>query len=239
MIHVFSPNTAHELILGVPRLAAGGVHRATDGHRRVGGKGVNVARACGRMDVPVRVVAIADARGALDLADEPDLLGGAVEVVRLPGYARTDVIVAEAGGRTTVVNGVSDDLPAGLAEHAADVLLGPIVAGDVTVLAGSLPRGAPVDLYATIVSGPVGGWPGAPRCVRRMAPRGGPRGTRRVQGQRARAGRGGRCGPCDMLAAGGLPGPDRGSLVLTPPRTARGSGWTGGGAASACPASRS
>lgn len=152
MIHVFSPNTAHELILGVPRLAAGGVHRATDGHRRVGGKGVNVARACGRMDVPVRVVAIADARGALDLADEPDLLGGAVEVVRLPGYARTDVIVAEAGGRTTVVNGVSDDLPAGLAEHAADVLLGPIVAGDVTVLAGSLPRGAPVDLYATIVS---------------------------------------------------------------------------------------
>lgn len=152
MIHVFSPNTAHEVILGVPRLAAGAVHRATEGHRRVGGKGVNVARACGRMGEPVRLLAIADERGAAELAAEPDLEGAVVEVVPLPGHSRTDVIVAERGGRATVVNGVADTLPQGLAEHAADLLVGPLAPGDVLVLAGSLPRGAPIDLYATIVA---------------------------------------------------------------------------------------
>lgn len=151
MIHVFSPNTAHEVILRVPRLAAGAVHRATEGHQRVGGKGVNVARACGRMGVPVRVVAIADARGQAGLADEPDLAGAQVEVVPLLGDARTDVIVAEEGGRATVVNGIADPLPARLAEQAADILLGPVGPDDVVVLTGSLPRGVPVELYATMV----------------------------------------------------------------------------------------
>jgi 1-phosphofructokinase family hexose kinase len=153
VIHVFSPNTAHEVILGVPRLSAGRVHRATDGHRRVGGKGVNVARACGRMGVRIRLVAIADALGADELAQEPDLDGCAMEVVPQPGRARTDVIVAEEGGRATVVNGISDPIPPGLAERAADRLLAAITAGDLVVLAGSLPRGAPTDLYSGIVSG--------------------------------------------------------------------------------------
>lgn len=152
MIHVFSPNTAHEVILGVPRLAAGGVHRATEGFRRVGGKGVNVARACGRMAVPVRVVAVADERAAAELAHEPDLVGGLLEVVRLPGHGRTDVIVAESGGRSTVINGVADAVPEGLVERAAGTLVDGITSGDVLVLAGSLPRGAPVDLYASIVA---------------------------------------------------------------------------------------
>jgi fructose-1-phosphate kinase PfkB-like protein len=118
----------------------------------VGGKGVNVARACGRMGAGVRLVAIADDRGASELAAEPDLEGAMVEVVPLPGQSRTDVIVAERGGRATVVNGVAAALPQGRAEHAAEQLVGPLAPGDVLVLAGSLPRGAPVDLYATIVS---------------------------------------------------------------------------------------
>jgi 1-phosphofructokinase family hexose kinase len=152
MIHVFSPNTAHEVILGVARLGAGDVHRAMAGHRRVGGKGVNVARACGRMGVPVRVVAIADARGADDLLREPDLVDATIELVPLDGDARTDVIIAESDGRATVVNGIGDPLPAGLAERAADRLLGGVAPGDLVVLAGSLPRGAPAGLYASIVS---------------------------------------------------------------------------------------
>src|SRR6186713_2443005 len=123
MIHVFSPNTAHEVILGVPRLAAGDVHRATKGHRRVGGKGVNVARACGRMGVPVRLVAVADARGADELAHEPDLAASTLEVVPFAGHARTDVIVAEDGGRATVVNGIAEPVPEGLVERAAERLL--------------------------------------------------------------------------------------------------------------------
>jgi 1-phosphofructokinase family hexose kinase len=152
MIHVFSPNTAHEVILEVPRLTVGSVHRASDGHQRVGGKGVNVARACGRMGVPVRVVAMADGRGAAELLAEPDLVGSTVELVPLPGDARTDVIVAETGGRATVVNGTTEPLPSALAKRAADLLMTGLSPGDLVVLAGSLPRGAPTEMYATIIS---------------------------------------------------------------------------------------
>lgn len=151
MIRVLSANSAHEVILGVPRLVAGAVHRATDGHRRVGGKGINVARACGRMDVPVHLVAIADARGARELASEPDLAGSTVEVVPTPGDARTDVIIAEADGRATVVNGVGDPVPPHVMERAVELLLAGLGPGDIVVLTGSLPRGIPVELYGRIV----------------------------------------------------------------------------------------
>jgi 1-phosphofructokinase family hexose kinase len=139
------------VILGVPRLRAGEVHRATDGHRRVGGKGVNVARACGRMGVPVRLVALADERGAQELAGEPDLVGCTQVVVRLEGDARTDVIAAEASGRATVINGIGDPVPATAVEHGVELLLADVMRGDLVVLTGSLPRGVPVGLYGGIV----------------------------------------------------------------------------------------
>jgi 1-phosphofructokinase family hexose kinase len=150
VIHVLSSNTAHEVILGVPRLSVGEVHRAATGHRRVGGKGVNVARACGRMGVPVRLVAIADLRGADELAREPDLAEALLDVVPLAGHARTDVIVAESDGRTTVVNGVGDAVPSTLVERAVGLLVSRFAPDDLVVLAGSLPRGAPIELYATL-----------------------------------------------------------------------------------------
>ncbi len=151
MIHVLSANTAHEVILRVPRLVPGGVHRAVDGHRRVGGKGVNVARACGRMGAVVRLVALADARGATELASEPDLVGAAIEVVPLPGDARTDVIVAEAGGRATVVNGMAEPIPPRTVDDLMATMLEGVKPDDLVVLAGSVPGGGPVDLYATLV----------------------------------------------------------------------------------------
>lgn len=152
MIHVLSVNTAHEVILAVPRLAAGHVHRATDGYRRVGGKGVNVARACGRMGTRTRLVAVADARGAGELASEPDIADGTLALVPLEGDARTDVIVAEADGRSTVVNGVGDPVPPATIERAVDLLLADVEPEDIVVLAGSLPRGVPVGLYADVVA---------------------------------------------------------------------------------------
>jgi fructose-1-phosphate kinase PfkB-like protein len=105
------------------------------------------------MGARVRLVAIADARGAQELEREPDLEGAEVDLVPLDGRARTDVIIAEAGGRATVVNGISDPMPGGLAEGAADRLLSGVFAGDLVVLAGSLPRGVPTGLYGDIVSG--------------------------------------------------------------------------------------
>jgi 1-phosphofructokinase family hexose kinase len=151
VIHVFSPNTAHEVILAVDRMVPGRVHRATTGHRRVGGKGVNVARACGRMGSPVRLVAIADARAAEELSREPDLAASTLELIPTAGSARTDVIVAEASGRASVVNGVGDPVGPGTIDRAVERLVAGLAADDLVVLAGSLPAGAAEGLYPRII----------------------------------------------------------------------------------------
>ncbi len=151
MIVVFSPNTAHEVIVGVPRLVPGAVLRAQQAVERVGGKGVNVARFCGRMGVGVRLVAIADEAGQQALVDEPDLALATLQVVPSGVRARTDVIVVGRGGQATVVNGMAPALTAAVVEGATALLLDGLEAGDLLVLTGSLPAGAPVDLYAALI----------------------------------------------------------------------------------------
>ncbi len=152
MIVVFSPTTAHELIVDVPRLVPGEVHRARRAVERIGGKGVNVARFCGRMGVGVRLVAIADEPGALELAHEPDLALATLQVVASGVTARTDVICVEATGRATVLNGTAPGPAQAVIEKAVRLLLDPLRPGDVLVLTGSLPLSTPVDLYAHLIS---------------------------------------------------------------------------------------
>jgi len=152
MIVVFSPTTAHELIVDVPRLVPGDVHRARRAVERIGGKGVNVARFCGRMGIGVRLVAIADEPGALELAQEPDLALATLQLVASGVTARTDVICVEATGRATVLNGTAPGPGSAVIEAAVRLLLDALRPGDVLVLTGSLPPSAPVDLYAQLIS---------------------------------------------------------------------------------------
>lgn len=151
MIVVFSPSTAHELILDVSRLVPGEVHRASRAVERIGGKGVNVARFCGRMGVAVRLVAIADQPGAFALTHEPDLALATVQIVPSGVRARTDVIALEASGRATVLNGTAPGPDPAVMGTATDLLLDGLRPGDLLVLTGSVPVGSPPDLYARLV----------------------------------------------------------------------------------------
>lgn len=151
MIVVFSPTTAHELIVDVPRLVPGEVHRARRAVARIGGKGVNVGGFCARMGIGVRLVAIADEAGALELAHEPDLALATVQVVASGVRARTDVICVEASGRATVLNGAAPGPALAVIETAVGQLLDGLRPDDLLVLTGSLPPSAPVDLYARLI----------------------------------------------------------------------------------------
>jgi tagatose 6-phosphate kinase len=118
---------------------------------RIGGKGVNVARFCGRMGVGVRLVAIADESGAVSLAQEPDLALATLQVVPSGLRARTDVIAVEDDGRASVLNGTAPGPPLGVIEAAVSLLLDSLGPEDLLVLAGSLPTSAPEDLYARLI----------------------------------------------------------------------------------------
>ncbi len=151
MIVVFSPNTAQELIVGVPRLAPGAVHRATRAIERIGGKGVNVARFCGLMGVGVRLVAVTDDAGQRALMEDPDLALATIEVVPSGVRARTDVIVVEPTGRATVLNGTAEGPVATVIGSAVEQITEGLGPEDLLVLTGSLPAGASADVYPRLI----------------------------------------------------------------------------------------
>ncbi len=173
------------------------------------GKGVNVARFCGRMGIGVRLVAIADETGAASLATEPicpgHAPGGALWGVGPHGCHR-----GRGHGRASVLMGMAPGPSHQVLDTAVALLLDGLTSGDVLVLSGSLPPSAPVDLYARLIDAT-----GAGSSFR----------DRRIRGMAAGRAAGG-CGRGQGLprGAGGCPRRDIGPGVATWPRRRSGVG---------------
>jgi fructose-1-phosphate kinase PfkB-like protein len=134
VIVVPSLNTSRDVIVRVRSWAPGAVERAELQMVIPGGKAVNVARVCGWMGTPVRLVALADA----DLADQIRDMSPLVEthLVVSAAPSRTDVCLTTGRGVTTVVNGPappSRPVDIAAAMKLLDDAIGP---GDLVVLAG-------------------------------------------------------------------------------------------------------
>jgi fructose-1-phosphate kinase PfkB-like protein len=147
-------NTAHERIVSLERLEPGRVHRATNVIATIGGKPVNVARSCGRMGVPVHLMAVADAGTAELLRAEPDLNLATIEIEPSPVGSRTDTVLVESDGRATVVNGVvAVGDPSALSvthDRVQDRVAELLRPGDLLVLAGSYPGSGVLDRYRAL-----------------------------------------------------------------------------------------
>lgn len=155
MIHIPSLNTSDEVISRVGELRPGDVHRAIDVARRVGGKPVNVARFVACMGGSAHLVALADAALGIRLAIEAvdPSLGGRLELelVTSPSASRTDLAVVDATGVLTVVNGRGVVPDPSFVEEVIELIAARLGAGDVLVLAGSLPEGADPQIMSRLV----------------------------------------------------------------------------------------
>ncbi len=150
-----NPSLDRTVGLAAP-LRRGAVQRVTSSVVEPGGKGVNVARvvaAAGR-----RVLAVLP-------ADAGDPFLAALAAVGLParpvpagGPVRTNTAVTEPDGTTTKINEAGPALSADGARDLVDAVVAaarpdagrPVAAW--AVLSGSLPPGAPADLYAALVA---------------------------------------------------------------------------------------
>lgn len=146
--------TAHPALDLTVQLAAplvpGGVQSAVSSRSDAAGKGVNVARVVLAARVPV--LAVLPLSPDDPYADALAATGLRTSTVPVRGSARTNITVADPGGTTTKLN-----LPgAGLDAEAIDLLVDRTVAAATgaawLVLAGSLPPGAPDDLYARVAA---------------------------------------------------------------------------------------
>lgn len=155
MIVCVSANPALDLRLRVPRLAAGAVQRADRVRRLAGGKAAHVALAARALGAPV--VLVGWFGGATGQRCQQQLAELGLPTLAVPTRCETrqNLEIIDDEGRSTEVLE-----PGGpVAQHEVELLvsacrrivdrLGP---GNAIVLSGSLPPGAPVNLFAEMVS---------------------------------------------------------------------------------------
>jgi 1-phosphofructokinase family hexose kinase len=143
----------------VPRLVVGEVHRATEVVSRPGGKGMIVARGVVRLGGRAALHGFVGGSVGAQISAGCRELGIEDRQVPIDGETRvTTVIVDLASGASTVVNEPGPEVRPTDVDSLVDGLLAAVRPGDLVVCTGSLPRGAPPDLYA--------------RCVRSLRGRG-------------------------------------------------------------------
>jgi len=141
-------NAALDRSLAVPNFQLGMRHRASTGFTQAGGKGINVARALKRLDVPVVASGLAGGRTGTHIVEELTNEGILNDFVRIGDESRTSIqVIDPTGGSMTEIfewgPHVSEDELSTLLEKIAYLAR----AADLVAFCGSLPRGVDPGFY--------------------------------------------------------------------------------------------
>ncbi|HET8977441.1 MAG TPA: 1-phosphofructokinase [Solirubrobacteraceae bacterium] len=150
MIVTFTANPSVDRTAEVAELRRGDVLRARSVRVDGGGKGVNVTRALsanGHAAAAVLPAGGAEGAQLLALLADERL---AVRAVPVAGAIRANVTIVEPDGTTTKINEPGPRLADGEIAALTDTLLDAAAGAEWAVLSGSLPPGAPNDLYASL-----------------------------------------------------------------------------------------
>ncbi|WP_030149014.1 1-phosphofructokinase [Mycetocola saprophilus] len=152
MIITLTPNPSVDRAVTVEALHRGQVLRAASSRIDPGGKGVNVGRALASMgEQPLVVVPSGGPEGTLL---EALLAKTAVptRIVPIAGSVRMNISVLEPDGTTTKLNEAGPTLGSADVHALFAATLSPATAGTWITGCGSLPPGAPADLYAQLIA---------------------------------------------------------------------------------------
>jgi 1-phosphofructokinase family hexose kinase len=145
-------NAAIDRTLTVPNVQLGQRHRASQGLTLAGGKGINVARALKRLDVPVVATGLAGGRTGTRIVEELTSEAILNDFVRIADESRTSTAVVDPTVATyTEINEwgphVEPEELAMLLEKISYLARG----ADMVVFAGTLPRGVDDAFYAEAI----------------------------------------------------------------------------------------
>jgi len=152
VIVTLTANPSVDRTLEIPSLGRGEVIRATAARVHPGGKGVNVARALVANGIPARAVLPAGGREGEQLLDLLSSRGVEVVPVPIAESVRENVTVVEPDGTVTKLNAPGPQLAPSEAERLIQVTVDASGGADWVALCGTLPPGAPEDLYGTLVT---------------------------------------------------------------------------------------
>lgn len=150
MIHVLCLNPAIDRLFAIDHFAAGEDYPGQTPRVAVGGKGINVARVLSQLGERAALYAFLGEDGAGPIRREMEARC-ACTFVTVHGACRTTVnIIDRAAGSETVITEAG---PRVGEEHVARLMDGlrqRVAAGDIVCCSGSIPLGAPEDIYARV-----------------------------------------------------------------------------------------
>jgi len=152
VIVTLTPNPSIDRAVVIDALRRGEVHRATGSRIDPGGKGVNVSRALAAQDADtLAVLPVGGPEGHL-LEELLDAAGVPRHGVAVAGTVRMNISVLEPDGTTTKLNEPGPELSADEVEALLAATSHAAEGASWVVGCGSLPPGAPEDLYARLVA---------------------------------------------------------------------------------------
>ena len=149
MIVTVTLNAALDRSLTVPTLQLGQRHRASSVLTLAGGKGINVARALKRLDVPVVATGLAGGRTGTRIVEELTAEAILNDFVRIREESRTSTLVVDpTSGTQTEINEWGPKVTESELAFLMDKLRYLSRGAEAVVFAGSLPRGVGENFYA-------------------------------------------------------------------------------------------
>ena len=149
MIVTVTLNAALDRTLTVPNFQRGQRHRASDVLTLAGGKGINIARALKRLDIPVVATGLAGGRTGTRIVEELTAEAILNDFVRIGEESRTSTAVVDP---TESSYSEINEWGPRVTEDELETLLGKLRylsrGADFVVFAGSLPRGVEESFYA-------------------------------------------------------------------------------------------
>ncbi len=152
MILTVTLNAAIDRTVAVPNFRIGQRHRAVEARTMAGGKGVNVARALRLLGRPVIAAGMAGGGSGTRLLEQLREESVLTAFTRISGETRTNLAVIDpTTGEQTEINDRGPEVTDEEVERFVEKLLYLAPGSSVCVLAGSVPPGAPEDIYARLI----------------------------------------------------------------------------------------
>ena len=148
MIYTVTLNPALDKTAQVPRFTVDEVNRITELREDPGGKGINVSKVIDRLGGRSRAIALLGGSVGQKIAGMLDDAGIDVWAFEANGETRTNLKVVDDELDThTDINEPGPEATVAQLDAMLSALVQELAHGDIVVLSGSLPKGAPVGTY--------------------------------------------------------------------------------------------
>ena len=153
MIYTVTLNPALDKTVEIPDFAPGRVNRITALRTDPGGKGLNVSKVIAKLGGDSEAFVLLGGSAGRAVATALEGLGVRCHIAWGEGETRTNLKIVDPVRRiNTDINEPGFAVPPALTDGLLDRLTTALRPGDIVVLAGSLPPGAPADTYATWIT---------------------------------------------------------------------------------------